>query len=88
MSQKPDLSSLLDTAGSTRRQAPESKPAPKTSQPSREGTVPITGHFPPEVRDQIKILAIEQRTTMHKLLAEAFNDLFAKHGKPEIAPKD
>jgi hypothetical protein len=23
---------------------------------------------------------------LHNLVAEAFNDLFAKHGKPEIAP--
>jgi hypothetical protein len=25
-------------------------------------------------------------STLHNLVAEAFNDLFAKHGKPEIAP--
>lgn len=54
--------------------------------PSREGTVPITVHFPEEVRDQLKILAIEQKTTLHGITAEAFNDLFAKYGKPEIAP--
>jgi hypothetical protein len=54
--------------------------------PSRIGTKPITAHFPEEVRDQLKILAVEQRTTMHKLIAEAYNDLFAKYGKPEIAP--
>jgi hypothetical protein len=32
--------------------------------------------------------AAENHTTMQNLLAEAFNDLFAKYGKPEIAPKD
>ncbi len=56
-------------------------------QPGREGTKPITGHFPKNVRDQLKILAVENDTTLQKLLAEAFNDLFAKYGKPEIAPK-
>jgi hypothetical protein len=39
------------------------------------------------VRDQLKILAIEQKQTLHGLMAEAYNDLFAKYGKPEIAPR-
>lgn len=55
-------------------------------QPSRVDTVPITGHFPKQVRDQLKILAIEQSSTLHNLVAEAYNDLFAKYGRPEIAP--
>lgn len=54
--------------------------------PSRSGTAPITGHFPRQVRDQLKILAIEQSSTLHNLMAEAYNDLFSKYGKPEIAP--
>lgn len=58
------------------------------AQPSREGTAPITGHFPEDVRAQLKILAVEQRKTMHSLMAEALNDLFAKYGKPEIAPQE
>jgi hypothetical protein len=43
--------------------------------------------MPKAVRDQIKILAVEQSMKEHELLAEAFNDLFAKYGKPEIAPR-
>ena len=54
--------------------------------PSREGTASITGHFPRQVRDQLKILAVERGGTLYNLMAEAFNDLFAKYGKPEIAP--
>jgi hypothetical protein len=54
--------------------------------PSRGGTAPITVHFPKNVRDQLKILAIEQGSTLHNIAAEAYNDLFAKYGKPEIAP--
>ena len=38
------------------------------------------------VRDQLKILAVEQGLTMQTLVAEGFNMLFAKYGKPEIAP--
>ena len=40
------------------------------------------------VRDRLKILAIEEGKTLQSLIGEAFNDLFAKYGKPEIAPKD
>ena len=45
-------------------------------------------HFPKQVRDQLKILAIQNDRTLHGIVAEALNDFFAKHGKPEIAPKD
>jgi hypothetical protein len=88
----PDLSALAEAGGSTRRRAMVT-PAVHTekrsaAQPSREGTAPITGHFPEDVRAQFKILAVEQRRTMHSLMAEAFNDLFAKYGKPEIAPQE
>ena len=90
---KPNLASALaDAGGSTRRKPPA--PTPERTgehkthqQPSRQGTRPITAHFPKQVRDQLKILAIRQNTTLHNLLAEAFNDLFAKYGLPEIAPK-
>ena len=89
MSKKANLAgALAEISGSTRRkpepaapQAPQSRP-----QPSREGTSPITVHFPKQVRNQLKIMAVELETTMHNLAAEAFNDLFAKHGKPEICP--
>jgi hypothetical protein len=87
---KPDLASALaDAGGSTRRKAPpQESPEQKTAQQAgRQGTRPITVHFPKNVRDQLKILAIQQDMTLHNLIAEAFNDLFAKYGHPEIAPK-
>ena len=34
----------------------------------------------------VKILAVQNDNTLHRLVAEAFNDVFAKYGKPEIAP--
>lgn len=90
---------LAEQAGSTRRR-PEPLPPPISAagqerteavehhyrQPSRDGTAPITAHFPKEVRRQLKGLANELDRTMHDLIAEAFNDLFAKHGKTEICP--
>ena len=31
-------------------------------------------------------LAVERKTTVQNLMAEALNDLFAKYGKPEVSP--
>ena len=97
---KADLvAALAEQAGSTRRR-PEPPPPISSAgqerteavgqnyrQPSRDGTAPITAHFPKEVRRQLKGLANELDRTMHDLIAEAFNDLFAKHGKAEICPR-
>ena len=49
------------------------------------GTVTITGFDELRVRRQLKIMAAEGDTTVQALLGEAINDLFAKHGKPDIA---
>jgi hypothetical protein len=55
-------------------------------QVSRLGTKPITVHHPEEVRRQLKALAGEQGRAVEDMVAEAFNLLFAKYRKPEIAP--
>lgn len=97
MSRKqPDLAKQLAEAGHSRRRsaqeeatpaaAPQRSEAAATQAPSRQGTRPITGHFPKEVRDQLKMMGIEHDKTMQGLIAEALNDLFAKYHKPEIAP--
>jgi Antitoxin-like ribbon-helix-helix len=93
MTRRPDLANVLADAGGSRRAPPAPKLAIEQSaekqaytQPGRAGTKPITGHFPKQVRDELKKLAIERDTTLHLLMAEAFNDLFTKYGKPEIAP--
>ena len=92
---KSDLSTALINAGggAHRKPGPEPVADPKTkahrraaNQPGRAGTKPITVHYPKPVRDQLKILAVEQDTTLHSLIGESFNMLFAKYGKPEIAP--
>ena len=92
MSNKPNLATLLaETGGSARHREDvirqPAKPANSTAAAKgRAGTSPITVHFPKQVRDQLKILAVQNGTTLHGLIAEAYNDLFAKYGKPEIAP--
>lgn len=69
---KADLSEALVNAGGGVRRRQPPPPPPETSkkpsapaQPShqagRAGTSPITVHFPMEVRDQLKIMAVEQR---------------------------
>jgi hypothetical protein len=35
----------------------------------------------------LKGLALELDRTIHDLIAESFNDLFAKHNKPEICQR-
>ena len=56
-------------------------------QPSRQDTKAITVHFPEEVRRQLKAMAGEQGRYIDDMVAEAFNLLFAKYRKAEIAPR-
>jgi hypothetical protein len=59
--------------------------APAPRQPSRAGTKPITLHLNEETRRQLKALAGEQGRTVESIGAEAFNLLFARYRKPEVA---
>lgn len=58
---------------------------PQAIPPSRAGKKIVSGHFDPAVTRQLKQLALDQEATVQSLLAEALNDLFAKHGKQRIA---
>ena len=94
MPKRPDLStSLRNAAGS--RPAPAASTTSSGATPtrsssvvprSRVGTVSLTVHVPPIVRDELKRLALDRGTTLHAICGEAFNMLFAREGKPEIAP--
>lgn len=91
---------MREAAGSTRKgvqaqpvAAPTSTEQPsevettaRSAQASRAGMKAITGHFPPQVRYQLRLLAAEQDRKMEDMLAEALNRLFAAYNKPEIAP--
>lgn len=66
---------------------PKDEPKPtltKTKKTSRDKTVLIGGHFPPEVQKQLRMIAAEEGTTNQALLAEALNLLFRKKGKDAI----
>ena len=91
MPKRPDLStSLRKAAGSRPTLAPAPAPANGRASsavpPSRVGTVSLTVHVPEIVRDQLKQLALDRRSTLHAICGEAFNMLFAREGQPEIAP--
>ena len=53
--------------------------------PSRQGQKMIAGYFDPMVHRQLKMLCLEEDTTIQYLLTDALNGLFEKHGKPPIA---
>ena len=95
MNKRPNLAAVAAAAGSTRRGAdvtPAFSPDPIHEAPGRAmpktrmGTKQVAAHFPEDVAWQLRALAVERKTTVQNLMAEALNDLFAKHGKPEVAP--
>lgn len=84
MPRRPDLSAVtaaVQEAGQSR----QAKPSATGTRRRRENTVPLTVHVAPDVRTQVKILAAEQDTTVHALVCEGLNLVFAKHRRPEIA---
>lgn len=90
---RPSLFSALkpqpkETAAPPSEPAKTASPGPSSTSytpPSREGKKAVTGHFAPEVSKQLKMLALEEDSTIQSLLAEALNDLFEKRGKSPIA---
>ena len=66
------------------------KATPKASKPikatsSRQGTVLIGGHFPPKVKQQLRMLAVEEGKTNQALLEEALDLLFVKKAKKSLS---
>jgi hypothetical protein len=81
--QKIDLAELANVTGSRRTKQSGHASAKATT---RVGTRSFTVHVPHAVKQQIEILAAEHDTPIQQIFFEAMNDLFAKYGKPEIAP--
>ncbi len=91
MAKRPDLSTSLRNAAGSRAAPTVAPPTVAVARsaaavpPSRVGTVSLTVHVPAIVRDELKRLALDRGTTLHAICGEAFNMLFAREGKPEIA---
>ncbi len=71
---------------------PRAAAAPKASadrekfyRPVRDGRRFVGAHFDPEVAKQLRMIAVEDDTTIQALLEEAVDLLFVKKGKSKIA---
>lgn len=53
--------------------------------PSRRGRAGLTTYHDPAVLQQLKEIAVSNRTTQQKLVAEGLNYVFGKYGRPKIA---
>ena len=56
----------------------------KFFRPSRDNRKFVGGHFPPNVGKQLRMIAVEDDTTVQALLEEALNLLFVKKGRAKI----
>lgn len=67
-------------------QAAERPPleTPKSYPPHRIGKKAIISYHLPEMSDELKRLAIDQRKTLQDLTNEAFNDLLRKYGRHPV----
>jgi len=66
------------------RPAVEDQPA-KFYRPSRDGQKFVGGHFHPSVAKQLKLIAVEDDSTVQDLLEEALDLLFIKKGRAKVA---
>jgi hypothetical protein len=53
--------------------------------PARSGRVQIGVHVTEDVRDALKQIALNQRTSLQVLVCQAINDLFVKNGRERLA---
>ncbi len=89
MNKRNPLQAALDRADTARPEPAAQQPAPEPEKPakrkaSRDGTVLIGGHFPPEVKQRLRMIAAEENTTSQALLEEALDLLFIKKGRAAI----
>jgi len=55
-------------------------PAPGRT-PARIGKKAVSGYFSPELSQALRMLTVEQNTSLQALLGEALDDLMRKYGK-------
>ena len=92
MPKKQSLATALQTFDRTQNSATEvsdpaleNRPRLKAQAPSRRGKKALIGYFDPSVSKQLKLLALEEDSTIQQLLGEALYLLFQARGKPRIA---
>jgi hypothetical protein len=57
---------------------------PPAKAPSRRGKQMIAGHFEPAVAQQLRRLAVDERTSVQALLGEGIREVFGKRGLPKL----
>jgi len=60
-------------------------PAASNERPSRKGAKHVGGYFSPEVSKQLRQIALEEDSSVQKLLAEGIDMLFHSRKLPTIA---
>lgn len=53
--------------------------------PSRRGTVSVAAHVSEHVRRELRLLALQESTTLQRLLCIAINDLLEAKGRERLA---
>ena len=93
-----DLAAQLrkqEEEGTDQADARSDEPAKKALTPKRQdrqGMVNIAAWFSVRVKFELEEIRLERsrqlgrKVLMQEILAEAYNDLFKKYGKPEMAP--
>src|SRR4051812_8624796 len=61
------------------------EPGRKVSRPDRQGKSLVAAHVNRHAAKQLRMLAVEQDTTVQALVIESLNLLFKNYGKPQIA---
>jgi hypothetical protein len=63
---------------------PSASAGPKSQAADEDSEAQINTWQPAQMKTQLKHLAVERRTDMSTLIAEAINLLFVKYGKPVV----
>lgn len=79
----PSAASADAPAGLALQSAPsEARKAGKA--PTREGLRAVTFYIKPEAHKQLRLLSVDAGSSAQDLLTDAMNELFRKHGLPQI----
>lgn len=83
---KLDLTTAMQKPSAIVVAAPTTPAAAKPSY--REDRTNVTVYLEPAAKKRLKLLGVERGHTIHRMVAEALNDFFAKNGVPECVPID
>ena len=80
-----NIAEILKQTASEQRQPEPETPEPEPKPTSRDGKKAFTTYFDEDTHTQLKIMSIEQKTSMHEIMIKALNVYFELNNKPPIA---